>query len=56
MDGRNIDTTLQQTFSFTNSNTVRVYPNMRVRWANLKITGKYDLQYMEVRGNISGRR
>lgn len=56
IDGRNINTTLQQTFTFTDNNTVRVYPNMRVRWANLKITGKYDLQYMEVRGNISGRR
>lgn len=33
-----------------------VYCNSRARWYVIEISGNYDLQYMEFRANISGRR
>lgn len=55
-DGRHITGTQFLEQSYTDVNCVKMYPNMRYRWYTITISGKYDLQYMEVRGNISSRR
>ena len=56
MDGRNIDPSLSHIRYYQDALSYRVYPNQRSRWSTLTISGNYDLQYMEVRGNISGKR
>jgi hypothetical protein len=56
LDGRNLDSSVYLEESFTDVLGIRMYPNMRYRWYTITISGKYDLQYMEVRGNISARR
>ena len=56
LDGRNLDSSQYLEETFNNVLGVRMYPNMRYRWYTITISGKYDLQYMEVRGNISARR
>lgn len=56
MDGRNLDALIFKEYVYNNAVTVRMYPDIQARWFTIKISGKYDLQYMEVRGNITGRR
>ena len=56
MDGRNLDALVFKEYVYSNAVTVRMYPDIQARWFTIKISGKYDLQYMEVRGNITGRR
>lgn len=56
MDGRNLDSSLQRVYNYNSQLMYRVYLNQRARWMTLKISGNYDLQYMEIRGNISCRR
>lgn len=56
MDGKNLQTGLVSTYSFNNTNQATAYCNQSGRWHVVKISGIYDLCYLEMRGNIKGRR
>ena len=56
LNGRTTDASLDHTTNFTNINTLTIFPNLRYRWYTIKLEGEWDLQYMEVRANFSGRR
>jgi hypothetical protein len=56
LDGHNLDPTTDQTQDCLEVVDTIVYCNSRARWYIVKISGNYDLQYMEFRANISGRR
>lgn len=56
LDGRNLEPGLQYYLPFTDAKNVVTYPDTSARWHTVKISGKYDLQYLEVRGIVSGRR
>ena len=56
LDGRNIAPDVTFSEDYFAVNTIRVYPNIRYKWYTIKISGDYDITYMETRANISGRR
>lgn len=56
LDGRTLETSLQVVTSFNNKVKCDMYPDISGRWHTLKIEGNYDLQYLEFRGTIAGRR
>jgi hypothetical protein len=56
LDGRNSDPSINFSYTYSDEVSYRMYPNQRSRWMTVKISGNYDLQYMEIRGNISNRR
>lgn len=56
LDGRNLEPGLQYYIPFTDSKNVVAYPDTSARWHTVRVSGKWDLQYLEVRGIISGRR
>ena len=56
LDGRTLETSLQAVTSFNNKVKCDMYPDISGRWHTLKIEGNYDLQYLEFRGTIAGRR
>lgn len=56
LDGRNIDHAIDLVVPFTSLKSVLIHPNFRYRWYNIKLEGNWDLQYLEVRANFSGRR
>ena len=56
LDGRTIAPDVTFSEDFFAVNTIRVYPNIRYKWYTIKISGDYDITYMETRANISGRR
>lgn len=55
-DGRSLEPALQTTTAFSGVKSVIAYSDYAARWHTVKISGKYDLQYLEVRGTISGKR
>lgn len=55
-DGRLPDTTLTYTETVTGEKTYTMYPSISANWYNIKVSGKYDLTFMEFRGTIAGRR
>lgn len=56
LDGRNLEASLQNGTVFTTQNSVTAYNDYNGSWHTIKISGQWDLQYLEVRGNIRGRR
>ena len=56
LDGRNVDLPVKYKQSFDMVSACTVYPDVNGRWHTVKIEGNYDLQYLEVRGTIAGRR
>lgn len=57
MDGRNIDTTLEKEDTFTDAyNFTHYVKGVSCKWFNIKISGKYDLTFLEFNGTIAGRR
>ena len=55
-DGRALETALTETNFFTSQGSHTIYLQQIGRWHTVKITGNYDLTYLEVRGNVAGRR
>jgi hypothetical protein len=56
LDGLELDNRFSSVEYFEDTRVAIMYPNKRIRWATVTIFGKYDIQYLEVRANISGRR
>lgn len=56
MDGRTLSVPLRSSEVFTNTIGFTSYPDVQGRWHTIKIEGNYDLQYLEIRGTIAGRR
>lgn len=56
MDGRVTDPTLTSTTTFTAADMVTCYLNQSAKWFTVTISGQFDLQYLEFRGTIAGRR
>lgn len=56
MDGRALETVQQQTWNFNSVANTTVTTDLVGRWHTVKITGNYDLTYLEVRGTVAGRR
>ena len=56
LDGRTLEVALKTEQIFSNKVKVDMYPDISGRWHTIKIEGNYDLQYLEFRGTIAGRR
>lgn len=56
LTGRNLGAGLVTTQDFTNATEVRLTGAYPGRWANIEISGIYDINYLEYRGFIQGRR
>lgn len=55
-DGRALEYTQHSISYFTTQASHTFYCDQIGRWHTVKITGTYDLQFLEVRGNVAGRR
>lgn len=56
MDGVAIDSNLSNTTVFLDVYNANCFVDTSGKWHTVKISGNYDLQYLEFRGTISGRR
>lgn len=56
MDGRNIDPSLNQSATISGVNEYTFKYKTNGRWFTISLFGQWDLQFMELRGNITGRR
>jgi hypothetical protein len=56
LDGRSLELALVETYPFTSAASVTGYFGNSARWHTVKISGQFDLQYLEFRGNVAGRR
>ena len=56
LDGRALEFSLTETYPFNLAASVTGYYGNSARWHTIKISGQFDLQYMEFRGNVAGRR
>lgn len=56
IDGRDLDTRIQHTETFTNVRSHIVKCHVNAMWQTLTISGQFDLQFMEFRGIIAARR
>ena len=56
IDGKDIELNVQHTENFTSARSHVVKCHLNVRWYTVSIYGNFDLQYMEVRGIMAGRR
>lgn len=56
MDGRDMvwDQQVDKPFEYTRS--VEMQFTKSAKWFNIKVSGQFDIQYLEFRGNISGKR
>ena len=54
--GATVEELLKNTTSFSGVIKANLLPDISGRWHTIKIEGNYDLQYLEIRGTISGRR
>lgn len=56
IDGRNIEDSFIEDTVFTAQAAVNSYNEINARWHTITISGQWDLQYLEIRGNITSRR
>lgn len=56
LEGRNLSTGLAVVQEFTNSLETVLYGAYPGKWANIQISGQYDICYLEYRGLTKGRR
>lgn len=56
LDGRNLELGLSNWDVFTQMDQIVSFVDLIGRWHTVKISGQWDLQYLEVRGTIAGRR
>lgn len=56
IDGRDLETAIQHTESFTNVRQHTVKCHVNAMWHTISLYGNFDLQFMEFRGIIGGRR
>lgn len=56
MDGRTIDTTLSKEFILQDETVFVENPDVNGRWFSISLHGAFDLQFLELRGTIGGRR
>ena len=56
LEGRIVDSYLEQTDTFTNVIEHIVYCDIKAKWFTISIHGQFDLQYLEFRGNMGSRR
>lgn len=56
IDGRALELTLHNSYPFTAAADVTGYFSSVGRWHTITVSGQWDLQYLEFRGNSAGRR
>ncbi len=56
INGISVEELLRSITTFSGVIKTNLFPDISGRWHTIKIEGNYDLQYLEIRGNISGRR
>ena len=56
LDGRNIEPSLTTSYAVSGLNTITIYPNIDQKWHSLKISGEYDLCYLEFRAITGAER
>lgn len=56
LDGRSLELTLQQIWYFSSVANTTVLADQVGRWHTIKISGQFDLSFLEFRGTITGRR
>ena len=56
LNGTTIESSLTKSYAFTNVLNANCFPVVSGKWHTIKIAGNFDLQYLEFRGIISGRR
>lgn len=56
LDGRGLEPVIQSSETFTEAREVTAYVDENARWFAVGISGQFDLQYMEIRGNFAGIR
>lgn len=56
LNGTSVDAALSSISSFSSTLKAVTYETQSGRWHTVKVSGNYDLQYFELRGNIDGRR
>lgn len=56
INGAVIESTLSEASNFDGVIKAVLYPSIAGRWHTIKISGNYDLQYLEFRANMAGRR
>lgn len=56
LNGFVLNNSIQQNFSFTDVMNANCFFDMTSRWYTVKVSGNYDLQYIEFRGTIASSR
>ena len=56
LNGTTIESSLSKDYIFTNVLNANCFPVVSGKWHTIKVAGNFDLQYLEFRGIISGRR
>jgi hypothetical protein len=56
LDGRSLEIPLRTTWGFTGMGNVTAYVENNGRWHTIIVSGIFDLNYLELRGNITARR
>lgn len=56
IDGRALELSLNASYPFSSAADVTAFFSNKGRWHTITVSGQFDLQYLEFRGNSAGRR
>lgn len=56
LDGRFVEATLVKTLNVDEAMSGILFAGLSGRWYNIRISGQYDISYLEFRGYVTGRR
>jgi hypothetical protein len=56
LNGRDLETSLSEVITYTDSNKANINCTLSARWYNITISGHYDITNLEYRAHVTARR